>query len=134
VSLHCPLTPQTKHLINNQTISLMKRGSMLINTARGALIDARAAMDALKTRDHLWYLGIDVYEGEGPLFFTDLSSTIIQDDVFERLTTFPNTVITGHQRFLTREALRQIADVTLANVSAFESGTMEAENVVKLNS
>jgi D-lactate dehydrogenase len=95
VSLHCPLTPETKHLINNQTISLMKRGSMLINTARGALIDARAAIDALKTRDHLWYLGIDVYEGEGPLFFTDLSSTIIQDAVFERLTTFPNTVITG---------------------------------------
>jgi D-lactate dehydrogenase len=132
VSLHCPLTPETKHL-NNQTISLMKRGSMLINTARGALMDARAVIDALKTRDHLWYLGIDVYEGEGPLFFMDLSSTIIQD-VFERLTTFPNTVITGHQGYLTREALRQITEVTLANVSAFESGTLGAENVVKLNS
>jgi lactate dehydrogenase-like 2-hydroxyacid dehydrogenase len=82
---------------------------MLINTAR----DARAAIEALKTRDHLWYLGIDVYEGEAPLFFKDLSSTIIKDDVFERLTTFPNTVITGHQGFLTREALRQIANVTL---------------------
>ena len=128
VSLHCPFTPETRHLINNQTISLMKRGSMLINTARGALIDTHAAIEALKTRDHLWYLGIDVYEGEGPLFFKDLSSTIIQDDVFERLTTFPNTVITGHQGFLTREALRQIANVTLANVSAFQSG--RSENVV----
>ena len=87
MSLHCPLTPETKHLINKQTLSQMKCGSMLINTARGALIDARAAIDALKTRDHLWYLGIDVYDEEGPLFFTDLSSTIIQDDVFERLTT-----------------------------------------------
>jgi D-lactate dehydrogenase len=101
---------------------------MLINTARGALIDARAAIEALKTRDHLWYLGIDVYEGEGPLFFKDLSSTIIRDDVFERLTTFPNAVITGHQGFLTREALGQIAEVTLANVSNFESG--RPENVV----
>jgi len=128
VSLHCPFTPETKHLINSQTISLMKRGSMLINTARGALIDAQAVTEALKTRDHLWYLGIDVYEGESRLFFKDLSSTIIADDVFERLTTFPNTVITGHQGFLTREALRHIADVTLANISAFESG--RPENVV----
>jgi len=99
VSLHCRLTPATTHLINDRTVHLMKRGSMLINTARGALIDARAVIDALKTREHLWYLGLDVYEGEGPLFFTDLSSTIIPDDVFERLTTFPNTVITGHRAF-----------------------------------
>ena len=131
VSLHCPLTPETMHLINRQTIALMKRGSMLINTSRGALIDARAAIDALKTRDHLWYLGIDVYEEEGSLFFTDRSSEIIQDDVFERLTTLPNTLITGHQAFLTHEALRQIAEVTLANVSDFASGTLKPENVVR---
>ena len=106
---------------------------MLINTARGALIDTRAAIDALKMRDHLWYLGIDVYEGEGPLFFSDLSSTIIQDDAFERLTTFPNTVITAHQAFLTREALQQIAHVTLANATGFESGKLASENVVKSN-
>jgi D-lactate dehydrogenase len=91
------------------------------------------ALQSMRLRRETTY-GIWGYEGEGPLFFTDLSSTIIQDDVFERLTTFPNTVITGHQGFLTHEALRQIAEVTLANVSAFESGTLEAENVVKLNS
>jgi D-lactate dehydrogenase len=130
VSLHCPLMPDTTHLINYRTVNLMKRGSMLINTARGALIDARAVIDALKTRDHLWYLGIDVYEGEGPLFFTDLSSTVIRDDVFERLTTFPNTVITGHQAFLTREALQQIAHVTLSNVSDFEAGRLNDANMV----
>jgi D-isomer specific 2-hydroxyacid dehydrogenase, NAD binding domain len=79
-----PLTLETRHLINSETIELMKCGSMLINTARGALIDTGAAVNALKRRDRLWYLGIDVYEEEGPLFFTDLSSTIIQDDVFER--------------------------------------------------
>jgi D-lactate dehydrogenase len=131
VSLHCPLTPETTHLINDKSISLMKRGSMLINTARGALIDTRAVIDALKTRDHLSYLGIDVYEEESPLFFTDLSSTIIQDDVFERLTTFPNVVITGHQGFLTREALIQIAEITLDNVSDFEIGSQKLENVVR---
>lgn len=131
VSLHCPLTPDSLHLINDKTITLMKRGSMLINTARGALIDARAVIDDLKTRDHLWYLGIDVYEEEGPLFFADLSSTIIQDDVFERLTTFPNVVITGHQAFLTGEALAQIAEITLANVSDFESGKQKRENIVR---
>ena len=95
------------------------------------MIDTHAVIDALKTRDHLWYLGIDVYEGEGPLLFTDLSSTIIQDDVFERLTTFPNAVITGHQAFLTREALQQIAHVTLSNVSNFETGRLNDENVVR---
>jgi D-lactate dehydrogenase len=133
VSLHCPLTPETTHVINNKTISLMKRGSMLINTARGALIDTRAAIDALKTRDHLWYLGIDVYEDEGPLFFADLSSTVIQDDVFERLTTLPNVMITGHQAFLTGEALTHIAEITLTNISDFQSGSQKLENLVKSN-
>jgi D-lactate dehydrogenase len=133
VSLHCPLTPDTRHLINNQTISLMKRGSMLINTARGGLIDTPAALEALKRRDHLSYLGIDVYEEEAPLFFANLSTTIIQDDTFARLTTLPNVVITGHQGFLTHEALRQIAEVTLANVSDFESGRPRRENMVKPN-
>jgi D-lactate dehydrogenase len=89
VSLHCPLTPESRHLINSNTMAKMKQGSMLINTARGALIDASAAIDALKSRKHFWYLGIDVYEEEGPLLFEDRSSTIIPDDVFARLTTFP---------------------------------------------
>jgi hypothetical protein len=108
----------------------MKRGSMLINTARGALIDTRAAIDALKTRDHLSYLGIDAYEEEGALFFTDRSSTIIQDDVFERLTTLPNVVITGHQSFLTREALTHIAETTLVNISDFQLGQQKSDNLV----
>lgn len=133
VSLHCPLTPDTKHLINAKTINLMKQGSMLINTARGALIDTPAVLEALKTRDHLSYLGIDVYEEEAPLFFADLSMTIIQDDVFERLTTLPNVVITGHQGALTREALTEIAEITLTNISDFESGHKDMENVVKSN-
>jgi D-lactate dehydrogenase len=130
VSLHCPLTPDTKHLINKETINFMKRASML-NTARGNLIDTRAVIEALKRRDHLSYLGIDVYEEEAPLFFADLSSTIIQDDVFERLTTFPNVVITGHQGFLTREALMQIAEITLINISDFQSGNPNSENLVR---
>jgi D-lactate dehydrogenase len=130
VSLHCPLTAETEHLINSQTIALMKRGSMLINTARGALIDTRAAINALKSRNHFWYLGIDVYEEEGPLFFEDRSSTIIQDDVFQRLTTFPNVVITGHQAYLTRDALTKITEVSLANVRDFEAGTIKRENLV----
>jgi D-lactate dehydrogenase len=131
VSLHCPLTPDTHYLINGERIALMKRGSMLINTARGALIDTAAAIEALKSREHFWYLGIDVYEEEGPLFFEDLSSTIIQDDVFARLTTFPNVVVTGHQGFLTREALTNIAETTLANVSDFEAGKPKPENRVE---
>jgi D-lactate dehydrogenase len=130
VSLHCPLTPETKHLINAGTITLMKRGSMLINAARGALVDANAVIEALKNREHLCYFGMDVYEEEGPLFFADRSSTIIQDDVFERLTTFPNVVITGHQAFFTREALTQIAEITLGNVKDFEAGTAKPENCV----
>jgi D-lactate dehydrogenase len=130
VSLHCQLTPKTRHLINSETIELMKRGSMLINTARGALIDTNAAVNALKRRERLWYLGIDVYEEEGPLFFTDLSSTIIQDDVFERLTTLPNVVITGHQAFLTREALTHIAETTLTNIGGFQLGQQKSDNLV----
>jgi D-lactate dehydrogenase len=108
----------------------MKPGSMLINTARGAIVDASAVIAALKTKDRLSYYGMDVYEEEGPLLFSDLSSTLIQDDVFERLTTFPNVVITGHQVFLTREALTQIADITLGNISDFEAGSPKAENII----
>ena len=130
ISIHCPLTPETKHLVNEQTIQLMKPGTMLINTARGAIVDASAVIEALKKKDRLSYFGMDVYEEEGPLLFSDLSSTIIQDDVFERLTTLPNVVVTGHQAFLTREALTQIADVTLGNISDFEAGSPKAENII----
>jgi D-lactate dehydrogenase len=121
VSLHCPLTEQTKHLISNHTLGVMKKGAMLINTSRGALIDTVAAIDALKT-GKLGYLGIDVYEQEEKLFFHDLSENIIEDDVIMRLLSFPNVLITSHQGFLTDEALTQIALVTLKNVDDFEQG------------
>jgi D-lactate dehydrogenase len=121
VSLHCPLTEQTKHLINTDTLGMMKDGSMLINTSRGALIDTKTAITALKT-GKLGYLGIDVYEQEEKLFFHDLSENIIEDDIMMRLMSFPNVLITAHQGFLTEEALTQIALITLQNVSDFEEG------------
>ena len=121
VTLHVPLTPETHHLIDARALGLMQRGVMLINTSRGGLIDTRAVIDGLKT-GHIGYLGLDVYEEEGDLFFRDLSDQVIQDDVFSRLLTFPNVLITGHQGFFTREALEAIAEVTLDNVTAFEQG------------
>lgn len=121
VTLHCPLTPATYHLINTETLDHARNGVMLINTGRGALIDTRAVIQALKS-GKIGYLGLDVYEEESDLFFEDLSSIVIQDDVFTRLLTFPNVIITGHQGFFTREALENIADTTLANITAFEKG------------
>jgi D-lactate dehydrogenase len=121
ISLHCPLTPETHHLINASTLAKMKRGAMLINTGRGALIDSNAAIAALKS-GQLGYFGIDVYEQEEKLFFRDLSETIVQDDVFMRLLTFPNVLVTAHQGFFTREALANIAQTTLANVTSFQRG------------
>jgi D-lactate dehydrogenase len=121
ISLHVPLTNETHHLIDARAFSQMKPGVMLINTSRGALVDTRALVHALKTR-HVGAAGLDVYEEEGPLFFRDLSAQVLQDDVLARLLTFPNVLITSHQGFLTREALANIADTTLASVSAFERG------------
>jgi D-lactate dehydrogenase len=121
ITLHCPLTPATHHMIDEDALRRMKRGVMLVNTSRGALIDALAAIAALKT-GHLGYLGLDVYEEEADLFFEDLSERVIQDDVFTRLLSFPNVLITGHQAFFTRNALEQIAKVTIENLSAFEEG------------
>lgn len=117
ISLHCPLNEQTKHLINAQTIPLLKKGVMLINTSRGGLIDTNAAIQALKS-GHIGYLGIDVYEQEEKLFFRDLSDTIIEDDAIQRLMSFPNVLVTAHQAFFTNEALTQIATITLNNISA----------------
>ncbi|MEM6400587.1 MAG: 2-hydroxyacid dehydrogenase, partial [Cyanobacteria bacterium P01_D01_bin.116] len=105
VSLHCPLTPDSYHLINATTLEQFKPGAMLINTSRGGLIDTKAVIDALKSKK-LGYLGLDVYELEGDLFFEDLSDEVIQDDIFERLLTFPNVVITAHQAFFTKNALQ----------------------------
>lgn len=121
ISLHCPLTPDTYHLINEQTINLMKQGVMLINTSRGAVLDTQATIEALKNHK-IGYLGLDVYEQEEHLFFKDLSDKVITDDVFERLLTFPNVLITGHQAFFTAEAMTSIAHTTLQNISCFESG------------
>ncbi len=119
ISLHCPLTPQTHHVINASKIALMKRGVMLINTGRGALIDTGAVIAGLKS-GHIGALGLDVYEQEEGLFFEDHSSDIIQDDVLERLLTFPNVLITAHQGFFTREAMTAIAETTLSNLSQIE--------------
>lgn len=121
ISLHCPLTDGTRHLVNDETLSLMKDGVMLINTSRGGLIDTKAAIKALKN-GKLGNLGIDVYEQEEKLFFRDLSSNIIQDDIIQRLMSFPNVIITAHQAFFTKEALTQIAGVTLGNISAWSVG------------
>ena len=118
ISLHCPLTPETLHMINEDSIRKMKSGVMLINTGRGGLVTTKAVIDALKTKK-IGYLGLDVYEEEGPLFFQDLSEYILQDDVFARLLTFPNVVITGHQAFFTHEAMTNIANITLENIIKF---------------
>lgn len=128
ISLHCPLNPQTDHLINKELIAKMRPGVMLINTSRGALIETKAAIYALKT-GQIGYLGLDVYEEEGDLFFEDLSDKVIQDDVFARLQTFPNVIITGHQAFFTKEAMQQIAKVTLQNISDFDNDVTN-ENLV----
>lgn len=121
ISLHCPLTVETQHLINQESLRKVKRGVMLLNTGRGALIDTRTVIQALKD-GIIGYLGLDVYEEEEELFFRDLSGQVIQDDTFARLQTFPNVVITGHQAFFTREALTKIAETTLGNITAFETG------------
>lgn len=128
ITLHCPLTPENYHLINPQTLRQMKPGVMLINTSRGALIDTEAVIEALKA-GQVGYLGLDVYEEEADLFFEDLSGRIIQDDVFARLLTFPNVIITGHQAFFTRNALERIAEVTLTNISDFEKGLTSPNEV-----
>lgn len=121
ISLHCPLTPETRHLINSETISKMINGVALINTSRGALVDTKAVIRALKSHK-IGYLGIDVYEQEEHIFFKNLSEEIMQDEQIARLMTFPNVLVTGHQAFLTKEALEQIAKITLANITAFEKG------------
>lgn len=129
ISLHCPLTPATRHLVSAGAISAMKPGVMLINTSRGAVIDTRALIAALK-KGHIGSVGLDVYEEEGDLFFKDLSAEVIQDDVFARLMTFPNVLITAHQGFFTREACTAIATTTISNATDFERGTVNDANRV----
>lgn len=130
ISLHCPLTFDTYHLINEYAIASMKQDVMIINTSRGPLIDSNAVIQGLKS-GRIGYLGLDVYEEEDDLFFEDLSGQVIQDDTFVRLLTFPNVLITGHQAFFSREAVANIAETTLDNIREyFEKG--ECRNQVVL--
>lgn len=127
ISLHCPLTEQSLHMINQQSIDTMKQGVMLINTSRGALVDTKSLINALKSKK-IGFLGLDVYEMESEIFFEDLSSEIMQDDVFDRLSGFPNVLITGHQGFFTHEALTEIAQTTLQNLQMFFKGEPSGSN------
>lgn len=129
ITLNCPLTAETHHLVDAEAISRMRRGVMLVNTGRGALIDTAAVVDGLKS-GQIGSLALDVYEEEADLFFVDRSEEILDDDVFARLLTFHNVLITAHQAFLTREALAAIAETTLSNVGA-ALGDGEAVNVVR---
>ena len=126
ISLHAPLVPDTRHLIDAAAIERMKPGVMLINTSRGALIDTRALISGLKC-GKIGYAGLDVYEEESEYFFEDFSDRVMTDDLLARLTTFNNVVVTSHQGFLTRDALANIADTTLENIREFESGRPHAE-------
>ncbi|GGI04487.1 2-hydroxyacid dehydrogenase [Egicoccus halophilus] len=128
ITLHCPLTPDTHHIIDEAALRKTKPGVMIVNTSRGALIDTKAVIDALKD-GRIGHLALDVYEEEGDLFFEDLSDTVIRDDVFSRLLTFPNVLITAHQAFFTEEALRNIAESTLGNASAFAEGRASGNEV-----
>jgi D-lactate dehydrogenase len=120
ITLHCPLTPDNKYIINRAAIARMKNGVMLINTSRGVLLDTVAIVEGLKS-GKIGYLGLDVYEEEEQIFFEDRSGLILSDDVFARLLTFPNVIITGHQAFFTRGALLNIAATTIDNITRFEN-------------
>lgn len=128
LTFHCPLTPETHHLINAKTIAQLKDGVFIVNTSRGALLDTAAVIEGLKS-GKIGYLAIDVYEVESDLFFRDLSNQVVTDDVFTRLLTFPNVLVTGHQAFLTNHALRNIAEITLENFAELEE-TGRCKNAV----
>ena len=129
LSLHCPLTEETKHVVNHDRMKMMKHDAVIINTGRGALIDSKALVHALK-HGHIGGIGMDVYEEESKYFFSDWSTDIMTDDTLARLLTFPNVIITGHQAFLTTNALKNLAETTLENVKAFAAGA-ELVNEVK---
>ncbi|WP_013630924.1 2-hydroxyacid dehydrogenase [Rubinisphaera brasiliensis] len=128
VTLHCPLTPETEHLINEERVQKMKPGVMLINTSRGRVVDTKAVIEGLKS-GQIGSVGMDVYEEEADYFFEDLSNNVIADDVLARLLTFPNVLVTGHQAFFTREAMQAIADTTLNNLQEIDE-TGKCENAV----
>lgn len=127
ISLHCPLTAETNHLVNEETIVKMKTGVVIINTSRGALIDTDALLNGIKSK-RIGAACLDVYEEESDIFFEDYSGHIVQDDTLARLTTMPNVLITSHQAFLTEEALNNIAETTINNITSFfESGELKNE-------
>lgn len=128
VSLHCPLTPESHYLINATSLQRMKRGVMLINTSRGALVDAAAVIEALKS-GQVGTLGLDVYEQEADFFYENLSNEILQDDVLQRLIGFPNVLITSHQAFFTRTALKNIAETTIGNLKDYVEGRSSPNEV-----
>jgi len=128
VTLHCPLTPATRHLVNGPTIAAMKPATLLVNTSRGALVDTDAALEGLRD-GKLGGLAMDVYEQEADLFFEDLSNEIVRDDTIQRLLMFPNVLVTSHQAFFTREALGTILDTTLTSISAFATGRPLASEI-----
>jgi len=132
ITLHCPLTPDTHHIINEDAIAKMKDGVMIVNTSRGPLVDTVAVIEGLKS-GKIGNLALDVYEEEGDLFFEDLSDKVITDDVFSRLLTFPNVLITAHQAFFTQEALANIADTTLGNVAAYARGDRSGNELTPEN-
>ena len=131
ISLHCPLTPDTRHLINAASLGRARPKLTIINTSRGALIDTEALIEGLKS-GQVGGVALDVYEQEADLFFADLSNEIVQDDVFQRLLTFPNVLVTGHQAFLTEEALAAIAETTLGNIADAEAGRPLANQLTSI--
>ena len=132
VILTAPLTPETRHMVNAETLKLFKRGSVLVNTGRGPLIDTKAAIAALKNLETIWYLGLDVYENESGVFFENLSTEIVQDETLQLLTTFKNCLITPHSAWLTQEALTDIARTTLGNATDFAAGHPDPARTVPL--
>jgi D-lactate dehydrogenase len=130
ISLHCPLAPDTHHIVNAESLAKVKRGALLVNTSRGGLVDTEAAIEALKS-GQLGGLALDVYEQEAGLFFRDLSSTVVTDDILQRLLAFPNVIVTGHQAFLTREAVATISETTLRSASEFARGSPLSNEVRK---
>jgi D-lactate dehydrogenase len=130
ISLHCPLNPATQHLINNDSLAKMRDGVMLINTSRGGLVNTKTVIDGLKSRK-IGYLGLDVYEQEADIFFENLSEQVIDDELFKRLLTFPNVLITSHQAFFTKEALQQISSITSDNLMAFAGGNTSGNELVQ---
>jgi D-lactate dehydrogenase len=127
ISLHCPLTDQTHHIINSESLSLMKDGVYIINTSRGALIESEALLKAIRDKK-VGAAGLDVYEEESEVFYEDFSNSIIDDEILAQLVALPNVIVTSHQAFLTNEALKNIADTTLKNLDQFFAGeTLENE-------